>query len=50
MSMYQNNFAQQLGLDGVRSKGADVRAENVQAITTIVNIIKSSLGPQGLGK
>jgi len=48
--MYQNNFAQQLGLEGTRSKGADVRAENVQAITTIVNIIKSSLGPQGLDK
>lgn len=48
--MYQNNFAQQLGLDGTRQKGADVRGENVAAINTVVNIVKSSLGPQGLDK
>lgn len=47
--MYQNNFAQQLGLEGTRQKGADVRGENVAAINTVVNIVKSSLGPQGLG-
>ena len=39
-----------LGIDGTRTSGLDVRRENVAAVTTVANIVKSSLGPIGLDK
>merc|ERR1719162_1188362 len=39
-----------LTIHGERQSGADVRAGNVTAVTAIANILKSSLGPQGLDK
>jgi len=39
-----------LTLNGERSHGQDVRASNVTAVVAIANILKSSLGPQGLDK
>ncbi|XP_053993706.1 uncharacterized protein LOC128884371 [Hylaeus volcanicus] len=35
---------------GVRESGKDVRTSNVMAVQAIANILKSSLGPQGLDK
>jgi len=35
---------------GEREQGADVRRNNVTAVVSIANIVKSSLGPQGLDK
>jgi T-complex protein 1 subunit alpha len=35
---------------GERESGADVRAANVTAVSALANILKSSLGPQGLDK
>lgn len=39
-----------LVVDGTRSRGADVREENLTAALAISNIVKSSLGPLGLDK
>lgn len=41
-----------LGLDinGLRSQGKDVRMANVMAVKALANIVKTSLGPQGLDK
>mmetsp|Transcript_49405 Transcript_49405/g.105165 ORF Transcript_49405/g.105165 Transcript_49405/m.105165 type:complete len:547 (+) Transcript_49405:94-1734(+) len=39
-----------LSLQGERQSGADVRAANVTAVMALANILKSSLGPQGLDK
>lgn len=39
-----------LGIDGERETGMDVRSNNSIAITSIANIVKTSLGPQGLDK
>jgi len=39
-----------LFLAGTRTTGADVRAQNVLAVQSIANIVKSSLGPVGLDK
>ena len=39
-----------LGIDGERETGNDVRNNNSIAITSIANIVKTSLGPQGLDK
>ena len=36
--------------DGQRTKGQDVRTQNVTAVVSIANIVKSSLGPVGLDK
>eukprot|EP00439_Symbiodinium_sp_Y106_P005143 s6049_g1.t1 len=38
------------GLRGQRESGADVRSANVTAVMALANILKSSLGPQGLDK
>merc|ERR1719454_2562445 len=45
-------MASELGLTirGEREKGEDVRAANTTAVQAIANILKSSLGPQGLDK
>jgi len=39
-----------LSIMGERTSGADVRAANVTAVAALANILKSSLGPQGLDK
>jgi len=39
-----------LGIQGERETGMDVREGNVNAVQAIANVIKSSLGPQGLDK
>ena len=39
-----------LGIQGERETGMDVREGNVMAVQTIANVLKSSLGPQGLDK
>jgi len=39
-----------LGLDGERTKGEDIRKQNVTACMAISNIVKTSLGPVGLDK
>ena len=39
-----------LGIQGERETGMDVREGNVMAVSAIANIVKSSLGPQGLDK
>ena len=39
-----------LGIQGERETGADVRQGNVMAVQSIANIVKTSLGPQGLDK
>ena len=39
-----------LGIQGERETGMDVREGNVMAVQSIANIVKSSLGPQGLNK
>ena len=39
-----------LHLQGERTSGQDVRTQNVTAVATIANIVKSSLGPAGLDK
>jgi len=39
-----------LTIHGERQSGADVRAANVTAVAALANILKSSLGPQGLDK
>lgn len=35
---------------GERDQGMDVRTNNVTAVMAVANIVKSSLGPQGLDK
>jgi T-complex protein 1 subunit alpha len=39
-----------LTLNGARTHGQDVRTSNVTAVVAVANILKSSLGPQGLDK
>ena len=39
-----------LGIQGERETGMDVREGNVMAVSAIANVVKSSLGPQGLDK
>merc|ERR1719162_907369 len=39
-----------LSIMGEREGGKDVRASNVTAVMALANILKSSLGPQGLDK
>jgi T-complex protein 1 subunit alpha len=39
-----------LNLNGMRTQGKDVRMANITAVTALANIVKSSLGPQGLDK
>ena len=35
---------------GQREQGQDVRTNNINAVVGLANIVKSSLGPQGLDK
>ncbi|CEM18473.1 unnamed protein product [Vitrella brassicaformis CCMP3155] len=39
-----------VGVFGERESGQDVRGANVTAVATLANILRSSLGPQGLDK
>jgi len=39
-----------LGIQGERETGMDVREGNAMAVSSIANVVKSSLGPQGLDK
>lgn len=39
-----------LTINGIRKFGLDIQKQNIQAVTAISNIIKSSLGPVGLDK
>lgn len=39
-----------LQIDGDRTSGIDVRNENVHAVSAVQNVLKTSLGPQGLDK
>jgi len=39
-----------VGILGQREQGQDVRSQNIIAVTALANIVKSSLGPQGLDK
>lgn len=39
-----------LSIQGTRESGQDIRAANVTAVMTIANVLKTSLGPQGLDK
>eukprot|EP01025_Chloroclados_australasicus_P041408 TRINITY_DN4385_c0_g2_i1.p1 TRINITY_DN4385_c0_g2~~TRINITY_DN4385_c0_g2_i1.p1 ORF type:complete len:548 (+),score=97.98 TRINITY_DN4385_c0_g2_i1:73-1716(+) len=43
-------MSSQLQLMGEREQGQDVRSQNVIAVTTVANVVKSSLGPVGLDK
>lgn len=40
----------QISILGQREQGQDVRLQNIQAVTALSNIVKTSLGPQGLDK
>ena len=46
----QGNNDQVLSLAGERQHGQDVRSANVTAVLAVANILKTSLGPQGLDK
>ena len=39
-----------MSLDGLRTTGQDVRNQNVTAAVAIAIVIKTSLGPVGLGE
>jgi len=39
-----------LQIAGERQHGMDVRTQNVTAVSSIANIVKTSLGPVGLDK
>jgi T-complex protein 1 subunit alpha len=40
----------QVGILGQREQGQDVRTQNITAVLSLSNIVKTSLGPQGLDK
>ena len=39
-----------VGILGQREQGQDVRTTNIMAVLALSNIVKTSLGPQGLDK
>lgn len=39
-----------VSIEGERETGKDVRSSNVRAAMSVANIVRSSLGPQGLDK
>jgi T-complex protein 1 subunit alpha len=43
-------MATAIDLNGIRSQGHDVRMANITAVQALANIVKTSLGPQGLDK
>lgn len=43
-------MATALELNGMRTQGHDVRMANIMAVQALANIVKTSLGPQGLDK
>jgi len=42
--------SKQLAIAGERTSGQEIRDQNVMAVSAIANVIKSSLGPEGLDK
>lgn len=44
----ERNFS--LAINGERISGQEIRNQNVTAVMSIANIVKSSLGPVGLDK
>ena len=40
----------QVSILGQREQGQDVRTQNTLAVQSLANIVKTSLGPQGLDK
>mmetsp|Transcript_21652 Transcript_21652/g.15497 ORF Transcript_21652/g.15497 Transcript_21652/m.15497 type:complete len:129 (+) Transcript_21652:19-405(+) len=40
----------QVSIMGQREQGQDVRSANIMAVQALANIVKTSLGPQGLDK
>jgi len=40
----------QVSILGQREQGQDVRTQNILAVLSLSNIVKTSLGPQGLDK
>lgn len=50
MALQFKKKSQVLAIDGERISGQDVRSQNVTAAVAIANIVKSSLGPEGLDK
>mgnify|MGYP006103890995 FL=1 len=40
----------QVSIFGQREQGQDVRTQNITAVLSLSNIVKTSLGPQGLDK
>ena len=40
----------QISILGQREQGSDVRSQNIMAVLALSNIVKTSLGPQGLDK
>lgn len=44
----ERNFS--LAINGERTSGQEIRNQNVTAVMSIANIVKSSLGPVGLDK
>ena len=40
----------QVSILGQREQGQDVRTQNIMAVLALSNIVKTSLGPQGLDK
>lgn len=50
MSFFQAADDSGVFLGGERLAGSEIRAENVLAVQTIANIVKTSLGPVGLDK
>jgi len=50
MSGFQKPHNGALLIDGTRQSGQDVRQQNVTAVVSIANIVKTSLGPVGLDK
>ncbi len=44
----ERNFS--LAISGERISGQEIRNQNVTAVMSIANIVKSSLGPVGLDK
>ncbi|KAJ6240800.1 t-complex protein 1 subunit alpha [Anaeramoeba flamelloides] len=48
--MQSQNFAGTALIAGKRKKGLNLRAENLHAVMSIANLVRSSFGPMGLDK
>ena len=50
LTMISNERNFSLAINGERTCGQDIRNQNVTAVMSIANVVKSSLGPVGLDK